>query len=69
MVELASLMVRRSRETSQRAADPSVFGFVSAREKPIREFVERSATRSAIWASPPASSTPRPSTPPPNGCP
>jgi NTE family protein len=41
MVELASLMVRRSRETSQRAADPSVFGFISAREKPIREFVER----------------------------
>jgi len=38
MFELASLMVRRSRETSPRATDPSVFCFVSARERPIRDF-------------------------------
>lgn len=41
MVELARLMVRRSRETTPLAADPSVFGFVSARDRPIRDFVER----------------------------
>lgn len=41
MVELARLMIRRAREKTARAADPSVFGFVSARERPIRDFVER----------------------------
>lgn len=41
MVELARLMVRRTREKAPQAAEPSVFGFISAREKPIRDMVER----------------------------
>ena len=41
MVELARLIVRRARETVPHAADPSVFGFIGARSRPIRDFVER----------------------------
>lgn len=41
MVEMARLMVRRSRDTAHHAAEPSVFGFVSSRGRPIRDFVER----------------------------
>ena len=43
MVELARLMIRRSREQQTGGAEPSVFGFVSARPRPIRAFVERIA--------------------------
>lgn len=43
MVELARLMIRRARERSASASEPSVFGFVSARPRPIRAFVERIA--------------------------
>src|SRR5690606_13304831 len=41
MVELARLIVNRAREKAARAADPSVFGLVAARDRPIRPFVER----------------------------
>lgn len=43
MVELSRLMIHRARERAGGAAEPSVFGFVSARPKPIRAFVERIA--------------------------
>ncbi|WP_395944771.1 patatin-like phospholipase family protein [Brevundimonas sp.] len=43
MVELSRLMIHRARERSGGAAEPSVFGFVSARPRPIRAFVERIA--------------------------
>lgn len=39
MAEVARLMIRRARQKGQSDA-PSVFGFVSAREKPIRPFVD-----------------------------
>lgn len=43
MVELSRLMIHRARERSGGASEPSVFGFVSARPRPIRAFVERIA--------------------------
>ncbi len=43
MVELSRLMIRRARERSTGAAEPSVFGFIAARGRPIRAFVERVA--------------------------
>lgn len=43
MVELARLMIRRARQGSTTASEPSVFGFISARPRPIRAFVERIA--------------------------
>ena len=41
MVELSRLMIHRARERTAGASEPSVFGFVSARPRPIRAFVER----------------------------
>ncbi|MFJ6023608.1 patatin-like phospholipase family protein [Brevundimonas sp. NPDC092305] len=44
MVELSRLMIRRARERRDGGGgDPSVFGFLSARPRPIRAFVERIA--------------------------
>ena len=43
MIELSRLMLRRARERTAAGAEPSVFGFVSARPGPIRAFVERVA--------------------------
>lgn len=43
MIELSRLMLHRARERSAAGAEPSVFGFVSARPGPIRAFVERVA--------------------------
>lgn len=43
MVELARLMIQRTREKTGGATEPSVFGFISARPRPIRAFVERIA--------------------------
>ncbi|WP_183212353.1 patatin-like phospholipase family protein [Brevundimonas variabilis] len=43
MIELSRLMLRRARETTTGAAEPSVFGFTSARTRPIRPFVDRIA--------------------------
>ena len=44
MIELSRLMLHRARERSTGAAEPTVFGFVSVRARPIRAFVERIAT-------------------------
>ena len=49
MVELSRLMMQRARDRTSGAAEPSVFGFISARPRPIRAFVERIAA--AIVAS------------------
>jgi len=43
MIELSRLMLHRAREQTSAGAEPSVFGFVSARPGPIRAFVERVA--------------------------
>lgn len=43
LIELARLMVRRARDRSEGGGHPTVFGFVSARDRPIRAFVERIA--------------------------
>jgi NTE family protein len=43
MVELSRLMMQRARDQRSGGGEPSVFGFVSARAKPIRAFVERIA--------------------------
>jgi NTE family protein len=43
MVELSRLMIQRARERRSGAGEPSVFGFLSARPRPIRAFVERVA--------------------------
>ena len=43
MIELSRLMLHRARERTSGAAEPSVFGFVSVRGRPIRAFVERVA--------------------------
>ena len=43
MTELARLMIQRTRDKGRTAADPSVFGFVSLRGRPIRAFVDRVA--------------------------
>ncbi|WP_122468518.1 patatin-like phospholipase family protein [Brevundimonas lutea] len=40
-VELARLMIGRLRSEGQASSRPSVFGFVAARARPIRAFVER----------------------------
>ncbi len=43
MVELSRLMIKRARDRRSGGGEPSVFGFVSARPRPIRAFVERIA--------------------------
>ena len=43
MVELSRLMIQRARDRRSGATEPSVFGFISARTRPIRAFVERVA--------------------------
>ena len=43
MVELSRLMIQRARDRRSGGGEPSVFGFVSARQSPIRAFVERIA--------------------------
>ncbi len=43
MVELARLMLARARGEVGAGAEPSVFGFISVRPRPIRAFVERVA--------------------------
>ncbi|PZN98730.1 MAG: cyclic nucleotide-binding protein [Alphaproteobacteria bacterium] len=43
MVELSRLMIQRARDQRTGGGEPSVFGFVSARPRPIRAFVERIA--------------------------
>jgi NTE family protein len=43
MIELSRLMLHRARERTTGATEPSVFGFISARPRPIRAFVERIA--------------------------
>lgn len=49
MVELSRLMIQRARDRKSGGGEPSVFGFISARPRPIRAFVERIAA--AIEAS------------------
>lgn len=41
MVELSRLMIQRARDRRSGAAEPSVFGFIGARHRPVRAFVER----------------------------
>ena len=43
MVELSRLMIQRARDRPSGGGEPSVFGFVSARPRPIRAFIERIA--------------------------
>jgi NTE family protein len=43
MVELSRLMIQRARDRRSGGGEPSVFGFLSARPRPIRAFVERVA--------------------------
>ncbi len=43
MIELSRLMLQRARERAPGVTDPSVFGFISVRARPIRAFVERVA--------------------------
>ena len=43
MVELSRLMIQRARDRRSGGGEPSVFGFISARLRPIRAFVERIA--------------------------
>lgn len=43
MLELSRLMLHRARERSPGVTEPSVFGFISVRARPIRAFVERVA--------------------------
>jgi len=43
MVELSRLMIQRARDRRAGGGEPSVFGFISARPRPIRAFVERIA--------------------------
>lgn len=43
MVELSRLMMQRARERRSGGGEPSVFGFISARPRPIRAFVDRIA--------------------------
>ncbi|MGV8928942.1 MAG: patatin-like phospholipase family protein [Brevundimonas sp.] len=43
MVELSRLMMQRARDRRSGGGEPSVFGFLSARPRPIRAFVERIA--------------------------
>ena len=39
MVELSRLMIQRARDRRSGGGEPSVFGFISARPRPIRAFV------------------------------
>lgn len=41
MVELARLMIQRARDRRSGGGEPSVFGFLSARPRPIRPFVDQ----------------------------
>ncbi len=43
MIELSRLMLHRARERSPGVTEPSVFGFISVRGRPIRPFVDRVA--------------------------
>jgi len=43
MIELSRLMLHRARERAPGVTEPSVFGFISVRHRPIRAFVERIA--------------------------
>jgi len=43
MVELSRLMIQRARDRRSGGGEPSVFGFISARPRPIRAFVDRIA--------------------------
>lgn len=43
MIHLSRLMLSRARERGSGAGEPTVFGFVGARARPIRAFVERIA--------------------------
>ena len=43
MIELSRLMLERARERAPGVTEPTVFGFVSGRARPIRAFVERVA--------------------------
>ncbi|WP_245162361.1 patatin-like phospholipase family protein [Brevundimonas sp. AJA228-03] len=43
MLELSRLMLHRARERAPGVTEPSVFGFISVRNRPIRAFVERLA--------------------------
>ena len=43
MVELSRLMIQRARDRRSGGGEPSVFGFVSARDQKIRDLVERIA--------------------------
>ena len=43
MVELSRLMIQRARDRSAGGGEPSVFGFIAARHRPIRAFVEQVA--------------------------
>ena len=43
MIELSRLMLQRARERAPGVTEPSVFGFISVRGRPIRAFVDRVA--------------------------
>ena len=43
MIELSRLMLHRARERSPGVTEPSVFGFISVRGRPIRPIVDRVA--------------------------
>ncbi|AQR62434.1 cyclic nucleotide-binding protein [Brevundimonas sp. LM2] len=43
MIELSRLMLHRAREHAPGVTEPTVFGFVSVRNRPVRAFVERVA--------------------------
>lgn len=43
MVELSRLMIQRARDRAAGGGEPSVFGFIAARPRPIRAFVEQIA--------------------------
>ncbi|MBX3476199.1 MAG: patatin-like phospholipase family protein [Brevundimonas sp.] len=43
MVELSRLMIQRARDRRSGAAEPSVFGFIGLRPRPVRPFVDRVA--------------------------
>jgi NTE family protein len=45
MIELSRLMLQRARERAPGVTEPTVFGFISVRTRPIRAFVERVAAQ------------------------
>lgn len=45
MIELSRLMLQRARERAPGVTEPTVFGFISVRARPIRAFVERVAAQ------------------------